>query len=148
MLDKIGDIKSKSGDARAAAVSYDASLGVARHLAELDLGSAQWQSDLWYACYELGNAKLRLGDRAAARNLYMEGLTIIRRLAKDPGNADGRLNLVVNLCRLAGLEDGPDREHALNEASAVLEQLRAAGQLTPDKVGLLDLIRQMLASKS
>ena len=34
--------------------------------------------------------------------------------------------------------------NALNEALAIVEQLRVAGQLTPDKAGLPDLIRRML----
>jgi tetratricopeptide (TPR) repeat protein len=144
-LNKVGDIKSAASDAAAAAASYDQSLATARHLAALDPGNEQWQSDLWYALYGLGNAKLRLGDRAAGRSLYAEGLTVIRRLtAADPGNVDRRMNLVVNLCLFASLDDGPDRENALNEALAIVEQLRVAGQLTPDKAGLPDLMRRML----
>jgi len=144
-LNKVGDIKSMASDAAAAAASYGESLATARHLVEFDLGNEQWQSDLWYALYGLGNAKLRLGDRAAGRSLYAEGLTVIRRLtAADPGNVDRRTNLVVNLCRIASLDDGPDRETALNEALTIVERLGVAGQLTPDKAGLPDLIRRML----
>jgi hypothetical protein len=56
------------------------------------------------------------------------------------------MNLVVNLSRTASLEDGPNREHALKEALAILEQMQAANQLPPDKIAWLDQIRQMLAN--
>ena len=82
-------------------------------------------SDLWIALYKLGEAKLSLGDTAAARSLYADGLPIIRHLvAADPGNVQRQINLVVDLYRLASVEDGFDRKHALKEALAIVEQLQ------------------------
>jgi hypothetical protein len=107
-----------------------------------------WQSDLWFALYKLGEAKLSLGDIAAARALYADGLPIIRRLAAaDPGNAQQQISLVINLYRVASVRDGSQRKHALKEALTILGQLQSAEQLTPDKIGWPDLIRQMLASE-
>jgi tetratricopeptide (TPR) repeat protein len=144
-LNKLGGAQSHTGDKSGAAASYNESLDVAHRLADTDPGNVQWQSDLWYALYNLGEAKLSLGDRAAARSLYADGLVVIRRVTtEDPDNVDRRTSLVVNLYRVASLEeDGPDREQALDEALAIVEQLRAANQLPPDKIGWPDRIRQM-----
>ena len=81
---------------------------------------------------------------------YRDGLTnalpIIRGLATaDSGDVQRQTNLVVNLYRVASVEDGSHREQALTEALAILERLRAEDKLTPDKIGWPDLIREMLA---
>ncbi len=146
-LNKLGDARLQSGDLRAAAASYDESLTAVRRLAARDPRNALWQSDLWFALYKLAEAKLGLGDTAAARSLCAEGLTIIRPLAAaHPADARRQLMLVMNLYKLASVQDGSEREVALKEALAILEQLQAANQLTPDKIGWPDLIRQMLAA--
>jgi len=148
-MNKLGDAKSQNGDAGDAVTTYAKSLAVSRRLAQRDPSNVQWQSDLWFALYKLSEAKLKLGDTAAARGLSTEGLTIVRSLAAgDPANAHHQLLLVMNLYRLASLEDGSERKGALKEALAILEQLQAANQLTPDKIGWPDLIRQMLSSHS
>jgi tetratricopeptide (TPR) repeat protein len=145
-LNKLGDAQLQATDTEAAVASYDESLAVARRLADGDPDNQQWESDLWYALFKGGGAKLRLGDRAAAGNLYAEALTIIRRLASAaPDSVERQTNLVVNLYRVASLEDGPGREQALNEALAILERLGATKQLTREMTGWPDLIRQMLA---
>ena len=107
-----------------------------------------WQSDLWIALYKLSEAKLSLGDTASARELGAEALTIIRRLAaSNSANVQRRLQLVMNLYLLASLTNGADRKQALEEALAILEQLRQANQLPADKIEWADKIRQMLASQ-
>jgi tetratricopeptide (TPR) repeat protein len=147
-MNKLGDAKLQTGDAGAAAASYSESLAVARSLVERDPGNALWQSDLWFALYKLSEAKLSQGDIAAARSLSAEGLTIIRSVAAaDPSNVQRQLQLVMNLYRLASVQDGSERKRALKEALAILEQLQAAKQLTSDKIGWPDLIRQALASE-
>ena len=146
-MNKLGDAKSESGDNGAAVSSYTESLAVSRGLAERDPSNALWQSDLWFALYKLSEAKLSLGDTAAARGHSAEGLTIIRSLAAgNPADTRHQLQLLMNLYRLGSLEDGPERESALKEALAILERLQAANQLTPDKIGWPDLIREMLGS--
>ncbi len=147
-LNKLGDARLQSGDSGAAAASYSESLAIARGLVERDPGNALSQSDLWIAFYKLGEAKLSLGDTAAARGFFADGLPIMRRLVSaDPSNVQRQINLVFNLYRLASVQDGSEGKHALKEALAIVEQLQAAKQLTPDKIGWPDLIRQMLASE-
>jgi tetratricopeptide (TPR) repeat protein len=125
MLKQLGDAKLQTGDAWAGAASYDEALAIARRLAARDPGNALWQSDPWIAFYKLGEAKLSLGDTAAARGFYADGLPIIRRLVSaDPGNLQRQINLVFNLYRLASVQDGFERKHALKEALAIVEQLQ------------------------
>jgi hypothetical protein len=64
--------------------------------------------------------------------------------AADRSNIERQTNLVVNLVRIASLEDCPDREQAFDEALAIVERLGDANQLTPDKVAWRDQIRKML----
>lgn len=145
-LNRLGDAKSRVGDYSAAAGNYTESLTTVRRLAERDPGNALWQWDLWYALSKLGAARISLGDRAAARNSYGEGLTMVRRLAAgDPDNVQRQTDLVINLYRIAGVEDDANRTRALEEALAILERLRVQGTLTPDKIGWPDSIREMLA---
>jgi tetratricopeptide (TPR) repeat protein len=102
ILNQLGDAKLQTGDAGAAAASYDEALSIARRLAVRDPGNALWQFDPWIAFYQRGEAKLSLGDTAAARGFYADGLPIIRRLVSaDPGNLQRQINLVFNLYRLA-----------------------------------------------
>ncbi|MBV8589581.1 MAG: tetratricopeptide repeat protein [Acetobacteraceae bacterium] len=146
-LSKLGDASLRAADPGAAAASYDEFQAIARLLSEHDPGNAQWRSALWYSLYKLGEAKLRLGDKDAAHDRYAEALTIIRRLAaEDADNAKQQTNLVINLCGIASFEDRSEREQTLNEALAVVERLRAANQLPPDKIGWPDQIRQMLTN--
>ena len=147
-LNKLGDVESRNGDKRSASASFEESLTVARRLADRDPGNEVWQSDLWIALYKLSEAKLSLGDTASARELGAEALTIIRRLAaSNSANVQRRLQLVMNLYLLASLTNGADRKQALEEALAILEQLRQANQLPADKIEWADKIRQMLASQ-
>jgi hypothetical protein len=95
--------------------------------------------------YNLGSAKVSLGDTAAARLVYGEALPIIRHLADaDPGNTQRQTDLVVNLYRLAIVGEEADRQRALRDASAILTRLRDENRLTPDKIGWPDLFLEML----
>ena len=144
-LSKLGDAGLRAADPSAAAASYDELQAIAQLLAKHDPGNEVWQSDLWIALYKLSEAKLTLGDATAARGLCAEGLTIIRALAAShSGNVQHQLQLVMTLHLLASMQDGSERERALNEALTILEQLQAANQLPPDKIGWLDKIRQEL----
>jgi tetratricopeptide (TPR) repeat protein len=146
-MNKLGDAKSGSGDNGAAVASYAESLSVSRRLAQHDPSNTLWQADLWFALYKLSEAKRSLGDTAGALDLSAEGLIIIHSLvAGEPANARLQLQLVMNLCQLASLEGGLKRKGALEEALGILERLKEANQLPPDKTGWLDSIRQMLAS--
>jgi hypothetical protein len=123
-------------------------LTVARRLMERNPANPQWQWDLWFTLQKLGDAKLSLGDRSAARDLYKEGLTIMHRLLNnDSTNVQRQTDLVINLYKLASVEDGSERKRAVKEALDVLERLDNEKKLTPDKIGWPDLIRQMLAPK-
>jgi tetratricopeptide (TPR) repeat protein len=136
------------GEVDGAAANYDEAVAAARRLAELDGGNTQRQSELWETLYKLGQAKLGTGNRSAAEDLFAQALMIIRGLtAKDPSNVNWQTNLVVNLYRIASLQDGPGRIQTLNEALEILQQLRDTGHLTADKIGWPDAIAQMLAPK-
>ncbi len=144
-LSRLGDASLQAADAGAAAASYEEFQSIAQLLANHDPGNEVWQSDLWIALYKLSEAKLTLGDTTAARGLCSEGLTIIRALAAShSGNVQRQLQLVMTLHLLASMQDGSERERALNEALTILEQLQATNQLPPDKIGWLDKIRQEL----
>ena len=144
-LSRLGDASLQAADAGAAAASYEEFQSIAQLLANHDPGNEVWQSDLWIALYKLSEAKLTLRDTTAARGLCAEGLTIIRALAAShSGNVQRQLQLVMTLHLLASMQDGSERERALNEALTILEQLQATNQLPPDKIGWLDKIRQEL----
>ena len=85
-LDKIGDVKRSQNDNAGALAAYDESLAIARHLAAVDPGNVQWQTDL-----------------------------------------------VVSLYKVAILADGEKKSGAVDEALKIVEQLDAAGKLSPDK---------------
>ena len=145
-MNKLGDARSQNGDFRAAVISYDELLTIARRLTERNPANPQWQWDLWFTLKKLGDAKLSLGKRGAAHDLYAEGLTIIRALLNtDPGNVQRQTDLVINLYQLASVEDGSERKRAVKEALDILERLDNEKKLTSDKIGWPDLIRQMLS---
>jgi eukaryotic-like serine/threonine-protein kinase len=144
-LSRLGNASLQAADAGAAAASYEEFQSIAQLLVNHDPGNEVWQSDLWIALYKLSEAKLTLGDTTAARGLCAKGLTIIRALAASySGNVQRQLQLVMTLHLLASMQDGSERERALNEALTILEQLQATSQLPPDKIGWLDKIRQEL----
>ncbi|MGB8279150.1 MAG: hypothetical protein WCF20_14635 [Methylovirgula sp.] len=93
--------------------------------------------------FEIGEARLRAGDRAGALAAYEEDLAICRDLAKDKGNAQAQIDLVISLARVAQLV--PDPGPLLREALAILEQLDRQGRLTKQQQGWIDVIKGVLA---
>ena len=92
------------------------------------------QRDISVSLDKIGDVKRSQGDREGALAAYEESLDIARHLAAvDPGNVQWQTDLVVSLYKIAILADGDRKSAAVDEALKIVEQLDAAGKLSPDK---------------
>ena len=115
-----------------------ASLEIARRLAEADPGNAQAQRDWSASLNNIGEVAMARNQLDAAHDAYTRSLDIARRLAEaDPGNAQAQRDVSVSLWRLAELAD---REHgegsveartAWQEVVTQFDGMRARGWIVP-----------------
>ena len=150
-LNKMGDVKFfAGGDAKGALAEYEESLALTRRLADKNKGNAQLQRDISVSLDKIGDVKRSDNDIAGALAAYEESLAIAQRLAEiDPGNVQWQTDLVVSLYKIALLADGERKSAALDQALRIVEQLDAAGKLSPDKKDWKDkllALRERLAA--
>lgn len=146
-LNKTGDIELLGGHDTEAIDNFQQSLTIIRRLAQHDPTNVTFQQDLAITLNKFGDAKLRAGDREAARAAYDESIAALRKVTgSDPQNTSVQVNLAVGLYKVASVEDGSERNQALQEALEILDRLQSENKLAGAQADWPALLRKMLAS--
>jgi tetratricopeptide (TPR) repeat protein len=132
MYVRFADTYLKLGDAKLAVESARKGTAVFRALAEQKPDAMELQSNIGLSLEKVGEALRAGGDIKGSLTAYRESLEIARAIAaKDPGNNQWRIDLVLSLWRLAAAGDQP-RER-LTDALKILKNLKLQAALSPEQ---------------
>ena len=113
-LSRVGDALLAVGDNKAALASYEESLKVRRHLAEID-DNTQRQEDISLILEKVGDLRRTMGDNQGALAAYEEMLIIDRKLAAaDATSTRLKSNVAISLVKLG------DAKLAFKDATGAL----------------------------
>lgn len=144
--ERLGTLALLTGDLAAAGTAFAAALAIDRQLAAASPDSMQALRDVSVSLDRMGDLAVRQGDMAAAQAAYGESFAIARRLADAaPDNAERQLDLVTGLVRMSFFD--ADGRAMLEEAQAILLQLRAQGRLDFAHAGWLGLVQEQLKAR-
>jgi uncharacterized caspase-like protein len=142
--ERLGTLALLQDDTATAAAEFAAALEIARRVAAVSPGSAEAQRDLSIAVDRLGDLAVKQGDFAGAVGMYGESYAIARALAEaEPDNAERQYDLVASLVRMSFFD--PQGRALLEEARAILLDLKAKGRMDFAHTGWLGLVEQQLA---
>ncbi|WP_415839097.1 hypothetical protein [Pseudoalteromonas byunsanensis] len=151
-LNNLGDIEKQKGDLSGAEQSYLAALKIRQTLAKSDPSNSQWQRDLSLSFERLGNIKLKRGDLVSAEQSFHARLEIAQRLAeRDPSNSEWQRDLYAAYYHIVLLNQGEDKEKAINElnkaievSDKLLQKYPHAPQFVTDSETLYSLKRELV----
>lgn len=143
--ERLGTLALLQDDTATAATEFAAALEIARRLAAATPDSAEAQRDLSIAVDRLGDLAVKQGDFATAARMFGESYAIARALAEaEPENAERQYDLVASLVRISFFD--PQGRALLEEARAILLDLRAKGKMDFAHAGWLPLVEGQLAA--
>lgn len=144
--ERLGTLALLQEDAATAQAEFGAALEIARRLTAAAPASAEAQRDLSIAVDRLGDLAVKQGDFAGAVRMYGESYAIARALAAaEPDNAERQYDLVASLVRMSFFD--PQGRALLEEARAILLDLRARGKMDFAHAGWLPLVEEQLANQ-
>lgn len=140
VLTKIGDLHTEDGNTAGAEAAYGEALQIAEVVADRDPANEEWQRDVSIAWDKVGDLRRERGDLAGAEAAYQHSLNIMQKLAdSNAAMASIQIELVVSHVRLASVTETP-RPH-LKAALEILERLQTIGELPPENVDWIAIIR-------
>jgi hypothetical protein len=123
-MENLAELLQIQGDLRGALQTLEASMAIARQLAERDPANAQWQRDLFVNWQRIGDVLQAQDDVTGALKSYHDSLGIAEKLAKqDPGNAGWQSFLAWTYWRTGSMWAQVEPK-SKNEARGMLEKGR------------------------
>ena len=127
-----------------AKTAFEASLNIAKALAEADPGNAGWRRDLSVSHNKIGDVLVAQGRLEEAKTAFEASLRIAKALAEaDPGNAGWRRDLIVSYVKMSETFSA-DAATWLRRALQIAHDLESTGRLAPRDAWMVADLRKRL----
>ena len=84
-LERLGNIKSSTGDKQGALQAYEEMLSIDRRVAEADPSNLQREREVMFSLNKVGDMRFELSDMSGSLADYEEALGIARKLVENDG---------------------------------------------------------------